>query len=46
MAATEPPEPDWVVGNLAARGEVTQLWGAPGVGKSLLVEAAEGWLPA
>jgi predicted ATP-dependent serine protease len=39
MATTEPPEPDWVVEDIAARGEITQLWGAPGIGKSLLVEA-------
>ena len=31
-----------MVGNLAARGEATLLWGAPGVGKSLLVEACCG----
>lgn len=42
MAATEPPEPDFVVQHLAARGEVSQLWGAPGVGKSMVVEACCG----
>jgi hypothetical protein len=39
MADTDPPEPEYLVKYVAARGEVTQLWGAPGVGKSFFVEA-------
>lgn len=42
MAVTDSPPPDFVVAHLAARGEVSQLWGAPGVGKSALAEAVCG----
>jgi hypothetical protein len=40
MAKTEPPKPDFVIGQLAARGEIGLLWGRHGLGKSLLAEAA------
>jgi DNA-binding transcriptional ArsR family regulator len=40
MARTKPPRPDFVVAQLAARGEIGLLWGKQGIGKSLLAEAA------
>lgn len=36
MVTTEPPKVPWVIRPLAALGEVTVLYGAPGLGKSLL----------
>ena len=39
MARNDPPEPDFLVELVAARGEVTLLWGSAGIGKSLLTEA-------
>lgn len=39
MAKTKPPEPDFLVEQIVAAGEVTVLWGAPGIGKSLCSEA-------
>jgi hypothetical protein len=42
MARSEPPEPDFLITPLAARGEVGQLWGPGGIGKSMLVEACCG----
>ena len=47
----EPPKVDWVIENVAARGHLTLLVGAPGQGKSFLMAAlavgvANGGFPA
>ncbi len=39
MRKSQPPEADFVVAGLAARGEVSVIWGPGGIGKSMLVEA-------
>jgi hypothetical protein len=39
MSVTDPPPVDWIVKPIAARAEVTLLWGPGGVMKSLLCEA-------
>ncbi len=39
MARTDPPPVDFLVEGMVARGEVTELWGLPGRGKSLIAQA-------